>query len=245
MGRMRKAVAGSNIAQILGISLAMWLGVQPAQATPVIEFAEDGGAFTQQTTTTTTGCGAGCQTFIGAFGHFAINVTTALNSGTSGSPNLDLSSLNVSSISTGVQHTLHIRMSDVGFTLTPFHGVMTVGGVVSPGGPVSFRAYADQTNTPFGAVTLLGAPLIFTGAPFSGLTTFNVSLGTPYSLTLAADLTTDTTGRMQVSFNQQLQTAPESGTLLLLGMGLAGIGFWRYRTNTSLWISGPEQDRVV
>jgi hypothetical protein len=242
MGRMRKAVTGSNIAQILGISLAMWLGVQPAQATPVIEFAEDGGAFAQVATIS---CGAGCQTFIGAFGHFAINVTTALNSGTSGSPNLDLSSLSVSSTSTGVQHTLHIRMSDVGFTLAPFHGVMTVGGTVSPGGPVSFSAYADQTNTPFGTATLLGAPLIFTGAPFSGLTTFNVSLGTPYSLTLAADLTTATNGRMQVSFDQQLQTVPEGGTLLLLGMGLAGIGFWRYRTNTSLWISGPEQDRVV
>ena len=231
------------IAATLGVSLAMCLGVQPAQATPVIEFAEDGGAFTQVATSF---CGTGCQMFVGAFGDFSINVTTGLNSGTPDIPNLDLNSLNVSSNSSGVQHTLHIRMSEVGFTLTPFQGIMSVGGTSSQGGPFSFSAYADQSNTAFGIATPLGSSLTFPGIPvFGGLTAFNVSLGTPYSLTLAADLTTATNGRMQVSFDQQLQTVPEGGTLLLLGMGLAGIGFWRYRTDASIWIRGSAQDGVI
>ncbi len=186
--------------------------------------------------------GTGMVSFSGAVGNFIVNVTTGLSKPLLGSPGvdkMDLNSIDVSCLGGAcagpVPDTLRILVSDINFN-GQNGGVFSanVGGTNFPGASATFKAWTSATNTLFASsspVLTLGA---FGGGAFSGSTSSPIGPRQPsYSMTLQADLT-NPAGIANDSFNFEVaNTAPEPGTMVLLGAGLVLLGVGARRRQQS------------
>jgi hypothetical protein len=204
--------------RFLGVMLVAGLAVaaSPASAIPTLQLFDG-------TTTITCADGALCDlnpaagavTYLGPIGDWYISVATGLTLPVLGSvsePHLDLSSVDVSS--TGPA-TLQILFSEVGFGPVAAGMRADIGGTAA--GTVSYKSYWDTVL--FGTTSLLTS-LDFATSPFSGSATSAAIPASPFSLTEEVLITH--AGQGVTSFDAELQTIPEPGTLVLLALGLLG-----------------------
>jgi hypothetical protein len=163
----------------------------------------------------------GAVSFIGNVGNFMINVTTGLSKpvlGLSSFPQMDLSSVNVTSQAGG---TLTVELTDTDFSgsdLGTF--VSQIGGAQGSGGTLSYATFMDCGNHQFGTTIQLSQQT-FSSSPFAGSTSTSASLCGAYSLTEEVVLTLPG-GFETTSFNANV-ALPEPGTLAIFGLGLVGI----------------------
>ena len=167
--------------------------------------------------------------------------TINIASGTSHSPGLvpfglDLTSL-TATCNPGAPCTtspLHVLFSDMNFTTsTPAGGFTTFySATITGGGTTSESAFFDNGNALFTETTLIG-----TVGPFSAPGSSGIAHGGPipavslYSLTLDQTFTDANGGAVSFSVDGNV-TAPEPGTLALLGSGLLALaGFARKRSS--------------
>ena len=179
---------------------------------------------------------AGAVTFIGTVGAWTTNVTTGLSYPVVGSQNnmvLDLNSVNVSSSTGG---TLIITASDIDYSGIILGGLaptlFNVGGTVNSQttSTVQFKAWVNDNNLAFGQQTLVANSGSFGAGAFAFTQTGSVSATDPFSATIQA--TINHAGAGQSSFNADLQSTPEPGSLFLLGSGLIGLGWLRRKRNS-------------
>ena len=165
--------------------------------------------------------GDGFITFNGGIGNFSINVTTALTKPAIGSANWPYLDLNTIDVSSG-PGTLTIKWTDTDFTnaigISSFESM--VGGTTD--GIVSFKAYLDTSNTPFGMTTQLCDLGPFTDGYFSDGSLWSGTFSEPYSLTLVAIIQHEDAGDVS-SLDGELSAVPIPTTLLLFGSGLFGL----------------------
>ena len=196
---------------------ALFLAVGSSSASAILEISS--GVYT--ITIPDEPNGDGFIMFNGGIGDFNINVTTALTKPAIGSadwPYLDLNTIDVSS----GPGTLTIMWTDTGFTnaggIPGFESL--IGGTTD--GTVSFQAYLDSSNTPFGMATLLSDLGPFIDGAFSDGSIWSGTFSDPYSLTLVATIIHCEAGDVS-SLDANLSAVPIPTTLLLFGSGLFGL----------------------
>jgi hypothetical protein len=225
---MKRLIGGFAVCAVLAFG-AMDAGATPTlRLTDLVTHAvvtiEDGGAFDSNPL-------AGAVTFNGAVGAWDLNVATGTTKprlGSAISPMLDLNSVDM--LSTGAGQ-LRIEFSEIGYG--PMSGISStfmIGGTTT--GFVSGAAYLDSGNILFGEGTNIGSygPLGTGSAPdvsFSAVAHGNAAGANIFSMT---EVLTIVHGEHSdiTSFNTKLN-APEPGTLLLLGSGLAMVGLLRMK----------------
>jgi hypothetical protein len=164
------------------------------------------------------------------FADWTVNVTTGISKpilGSADAPHIDLSSVHVTSNSTG---SLSIRVRDTDFTsvngaLSPAGFETLIGGTT--GGTVTVSTYVDGSNSgfeldPTGTSMLVSSLGPFAGGAFSGTTTGYVpetgSLPSPFSATIEVNIA-HTTAWTSTSFDAEFVGLPEpSGAVTWLGI---------------------------
>ena len=177
----------------------------------------------------------GAVTFSGPLGVFVVNVTTGVSYPLLGSPTtpeMSLSSLNLTSTSGG---TLTVSLSQVNFaTSGQVTFLANLGGAAVTDGPaasISYDTFLGSNNQLFSTSTPLTG-IDVTGGAFSGSDTATVNTTANYSLTQVATFNLPGASDL-ISVTAALQV-PEPATLLLLGLALAGLGFYsRLRSRAS------------
>lgn len=161
---------------------------------------------------------------------WVINVDTGVTKnilGSANSPAMDLSYSAVYNTKGQVpgDGTLTIQFSDVGFLPVPAGFTASIGGTLANGVTgVGMTDFAGPTNTLFD-ITHTICSLSFSASPYGGSCTGTYTGATPYGLTEQIVLTDPRRTNGSASGDHSLVEAPEPGTLLLMGVALAGLGF--------------------
>jgi hypothetical protein len=165
----------------------------------------------------------------GSLGVWNINVSTGLTkpvTGNATNPKMDLNTTNVSTAA----GTLTIKFTDDGFGPIPNGTTFadSIGGTTN--GTVTATELYDANNGTKGffsgtQIAILGP---FSGPSFSGNTTSSGVAGTaPFSLTQVVTITHTTAGLTSLDYSKSV--VPEPSAFLLMGSGLAGLGYLRLR----------------
>jgi hypothetical protein len=181
----------------------------------------------------------GAVSFVGPLAgtNWVSNLTGGLSDPVLGStsiPNLDLASQNASSGA----GTLKVYLTDTHFnsgsTLLEFlsHIGGTVNGVA--GSSLVLDVFVDTNNginfaTAGPGVIQVAGPLVFGPGPFSGTDGGPVAVTGDYAVTIRVTITH--TGSGVSSFDDETKV-PEPATIALLGLGLLGVGFARWRAKS-------------
>jgi hypothetical protein len=212
-------------AAISGAGALLLLSGPAAQAVPTLRLSDGittvtvaDGAFNDMT------AAVGAVTFSGAIGVWTVNVSTGASDpalGTPTSPSMDINSLDIS----GGAGTLTIWFSDDFFGPTSSGVSASIGGTINnkPGSSLTYKTYADGSNTLF-AETLLLTSQSFTSGAFSGDASGGLPSDpypAPYSLTQKLVITH--AGAGATSFDATLMVPDGGSTVALLGFALLGI----------------------
>src|SRR5262245_9673990 len=193
--------------------------VGQANALPILRLVTSGGS----DITITDSDGDGIVSYSGALaGWTNVNMTTGFSKpavGTAQTPFLDILSGNYSS--SGGSTWLSIYLTDTDFGPSSEGSMISAFGG-STQGSVSYKAYADASNTAFATGTLLASMDSSTGPGFHDQTSSLWGSVGQYSLTLLVTIAHDSGPRF-TSLDASL-TVPEPSTLLLLGAGLLAVG---------------------
>lgn len=214
-------------ATVLAVSLA---SLDQAQAVPILRLSS-GADVIEVTDNSADDASAieGVVAFVGGLDGWLISVTTGLSKPAIGSetdPELDLSSVSVSSAVSGM---LVIELTDTDYLGGPLmRGSAAIGGTTE--GSVSFQTYYGDDNDPFARSNLLTDLGAFTSWAFSDTAGSVLSVDGTYSLTSVVTIT-HRDAWQTTSFDAALKV-PEPGSLALLGAGLLVLGGVRGRRTT-------------
>jgi len=135
-------------------------------------------------------------------------------------------------VTLGVFNPLQVRVTEFKLTtlgtLSSF--VFAISGVLPASSSVSWSAYVDPTNTPFGTTDLIGSnsftdPSSVISLGFSDTVPQAGSVTGPFALTELLTISAPVSD--SVSFNSSITTSapvPEPATIGLLGVGLVALG---------------------
>ncbi len=237
-----------------GVACLFLLGVlavsRPADASLQLSLAEDGGGFVvEQTNPSGT-----TVSFSGAFGDFSIDLVA----GTSNSPGVSPQSTeNVTTLvihnNSGGTHTLHVLVSDTGFTFPPVGNAVLSSGIggsvtmTTAANSIGFQTWVNNNNnqdamspgiTSGTITTPLGA--LSNGDAFSNSNDIAGAVAvTPFSMTSLIDVTLGATGALNFSSSAVVRAgpnagAPEAGSFVIWSLLAGSVGLVVKRKKTAV-----------
>jgi len=173
-----------------------------------------GSIFTETSST------SGSVTFSGSYGTFSFNAITAVGSPALPQPQLDSTSIDVSSSGSG---TITVYVTEQGIT-SPTGVLNLLSGFTSnfltAGWTLTEATYVDVGNGLYAITSPLGSQT-FTALGSASSANLTPSLSSPFSETEVFTITASGAGRSNGTIATQL--VPEPATLSLLGMGLLSL----------------------